>query len=83
MNFHAVATEIMLTANEEKWYETREKIAAAVKAGYELGQKNCLLCAIRAGNYTYAPFPTEQHQGGGSSGGCRPDPWRDQPDGVR
>ena len=32
VNFRAVATEIMLHANEEKWYETRDRIEAALRS---------------------------------------------------
>ena len=74
MNFRAVATEIMLHANEEKWYETRDKIERALRlmwvAGFDVGDRSDLGNAELALHSTFY----EAHA-------C--ELWRDQPDGVR
>ena len=37
MNFKEVAGEIILRANDEKWYETEERIVEALKAAFKEG----------------------------------------------
>lgn len=74
MNFHAVATEIMLTANEEKWQETRDKIERALQSVQF--QTLDMYCYKGGG----ATPPAEWLRGLLPP---EPDFWRDQPDGVR
>jgi hypothetical protein len=72
VNFIAIATEIMLTANEEKWQETRQHIADVLRGTYAIGARDGRLGAIR--------FPSEDFQHAAEAVNPL---WRDQPDGVR
>ncbi len=69
MNFRQIATEIMLTANEEKWYETRDRIEKALRAAHA--------CAP-GDRWIYVPEGYDAAQFFRST-----EYWRDQPDGVR
>lgn len=79
MDFRKIATEIMLHAGDEKWYETRERIEKALRDA-----------SAGAGGNAPRRFDSAEVAPGwlpGSTPGASLhfsiDHWRDQPDGVR
>ena len=84
MNFHAVATEIMLHANDEKWQETHGKIVRALEKADRRpldwldGAALDIAEAERKGGYV--GFFQIREMLAERAGVAL---WRDQPDGVR
>lgn len=84
MNFRQVATEIMLTANEEKWQETRGKIERALFDAARLGASSlerfisdCDTITTPTARFVKLPYRVDADRGEGFS----IQHWQDQADG--